>query len=72
MVRDAYPTWLKILSTAMNGMDVHGKRIIIIGGVAAGAKAAAKAHRIDPNHKIILYQDEADVLFRLRSTLCHQ
>jgi CoA-dependent NAD(P)H sulfur oxidoreductase len=38
-------------------------RIIIIGGVAAGAKAAAKAHRVDPNNEIIIYQDEAEVSY---------
>ena len=38
-------------------------RIIIIGGVAAGAKAAAKARRVDPYHEIILYQDEAEVAY---------
>ncbi|SJM93020.1 FAD-dependent pyridine nucleotide-disulphide oxidoreductase [Crenothrix polyspora] len=38
-------------------------RIIIIGGVAAGTKAAAKAHRVDPNNEIILYQDEAEVSY---------
>ncbi len=38
-------------------------RIIVIGGVAAGTKAAAKAHRVDPNHEIIIYQDEAEVSY---------
>ncbi len=38
-------------------------RIIIIGGVAAGTKAAAKAHRVDPNNEIIIYQDEAEVSY---------
>ena len=38
-------------------------RIIIIGGVAAGTKAAAKAHRFDPDHEIIIYQDEAEVSY---------
>jgi NADPH-dependent 2,4-dienoyl-CoA reductase/sulfur reductase-like enzyme len=38
-------------------------RIIVIGGVAAGAKAAAKAHRVDPDLEIILYQDEAEVSY---------
>jgi NADPH-dependent 2,4-dienoyl-CoA reductase/sulfur reductase-like enzyme len=38
-------------------------RIIIVGGVAAGAKAAAKARRVDPNHEIILYQNEAEVSY---------
>ena len=38
-------------------------RIIAIGGVAAGAKAAAKARRVDPNHEIIIYQDEAEVSY---------
>lgn len=38
-------------------------RLIIIGGVAAGAKAAAKARRVDPNLEIIVYQEEADVSY---------
>lgn len=38
-------------------------RIIIVGGVAAGAKAAAKARRTGPDHEIILYQDEAEVSY---------
>jgi NADPH-dependent 2,4-dienoyl-CoA reductase/sulfur reductase-like enzyme len=38
-------------------------RIIVIGGVAAGAKAAAKARRVDPNHEIIIYQDEDEVSY---------
>jgi len=38
-------------------------RIIVIGGVAAGTKAAAKAHRVDPNNEIILYQDESEVAY---------
>jgi CoA-dependent NAD(P)H sulfur oxidoreductase len=38
-------------------------RIIVIGGVAAGAKAAAKARRVDPSHEIIIYQDEAEVSY---------
>lgn len=38
-------------------------RIIVIGGVAAGAKAAAKARRVDPNNEIIIYQDEAEMSY---------
>jgi len=38
-------------------------RLIIIGGVAAGTKAAAKAHRTNPDLEIILYQDEAEVSY---------
>ena len=38
-------------------------RIIVIGGVAAGTKAAAKAHRVDPNNEIIIYQDEAEISY---------
>lgn len=38
-------------------------RLIIIGGVAAGAKAAMKARRVDPNLEIILYQDEAEIAY---------
>ncbi len=38
-------------------------RIVIIGGIAAGTKAAAKARRVNPNAEIILYQDEADISY---------
>jgi CoA-dependent NAD(P)H sulfur oxidoreductase len=38
-------------------------RIIIIGGVAAGAKAAAKAHRVDPDNEIIIFQDESEISY---------
>lgn len=38
-------------------------RLIIVGGVAAGAKAAAKARRVDPNLEIIVYQEEAEVAY---------
>jgi NADPH-dependent 2,4-dienoyl-CoA reductase/sulfur reductase-like enzyme len=38
-------------------------RIVIVGGVAAGAKAAAKARRVNPDLDIIVYQDEAEVAY---------
>lgn len=38
-------------------------RLIIIGGVAAGAKAAAKARRVDPALEIVVYQQEAEVSY---------
>lgn len=38
-------------------------RLIIIGGVAAGTKAAAKAQRVNPDLEIILYQQEAEVSY---------
>jgi NADPH-dependent 2,4-dienoyl-CoA reductase/sulfur reductase-like enzyme len=38
-------------------------RIVIIGGVAAGAKAAAKAQRVNPEAEILIYQDEAEVSY---------
>ncbi|MBN2325806.1 MAG: FAD-dependent oxidoreductase [Candidatus Omnitrophica bacterium] len=34
------------------------KRIVVIGGVAAGTKAAAKARRQDPNAEITIYTNE--------------
>lgn len=34
------------------------RRLVVIGGVAAGPKAAAKARRCDPELEIILYQEE--------------
>lgn len=38
-------------------------RLIIIGGVAAGSKAAAKARRQAPQLDIIIYQDEAELSY---------
>ena len=39
------------------------ERLVIIGGVAAGAKAAAKARRMRPDMDIVLYQDEEEVSY---------
>jgi len=39
-------------------MPNPNKRIIIIGGVAAGTKSAAKARRQDPHAEITIYTDE--------------
>jgi len=35
---------------------VHSRRIVIIGGVAAGPKAAARARRVDPQAEIVLLE----------------
>ena len=39
------------------------ERLVIIGGVAAGAKAAAKARRMRPDMDIVVYQDETEVSY---------
>jgi NADPH-dependent 2,4-dienoyl-CoA reductase/sulfur reductase-like enzyme/rhodanese-related sulfurtransferase len=39
------------------------KRLLVIGGVAAGPKAAAKARRCDPDLEIILYQEEDEISY---------
>ena len=39
------------------------ERLVIIGGVAAGAKAAAKARRMRPDLEIVVYQDETEVSY---------
>ncbi len=44
------------------------EHLIIIGGVAAGSKAAARARRVDPTLRITLYQEEAEVSY----TACGQ
>ncbi|HET7480199.1 MAG TPA: FAD-dependent oxidoreductase [Rubrobacteraceae bacterium] len=36
-------------------------RLVIIGGVAAGTKAASRARRMDPDLEITLYQEEPEV-----------
>jgi NADPH-dependent 2,4-dienoyl-CoA reductase/sulfur reductase-like enzyme len=37
--------------------------LVIVGGVAAGTKAAARARRVNPELAITLYQDEAEVSY---------
>ncbi len=39
------------------------RRLIVIGGVAAGPKAAAKARRCDPEMEIVIYQEEDDISY---------
>jgi NADPH-dependent 2,4-dienoyl-CoA reductase/sulfur reductase-like enzyme/rhodanese-related sulfurtransferase len=39
------------------------KKLIVIGGVAAGLKAAAKARRCDPEMEIIVYQEEDEISY---------
>jgi len=39
------------------------KRVIVIGGVAAGPKAAAKARRCDPEMEIVVYQEEDEISY---------
>lgn len=40
-----------------------GKRLLVIGGVAAGPKAAAKARRCDPEMEIVIYQAEEEISY---------
>jgi NADPH-dependent 2,4-dienoyl-CoA reductase/sulfur reductase-like enzyme/rhodanese-related sulfurtransferase len=39
------------------------KRLLVIGGVAAGPKAAAKARRCDPEMEITVYQEEEEISY---------
>ena len=39
------------------------KRLLVIGGVAAGPKAAAKARRCDPGMEIVIYQEEGEISY---------
>ena len=39
------------------------KRLVVIGGVAAGPKAAAKARRCDPEMEIVVYQEEDEISY---------
>ncbi len=40
-----------------------GKRLLVIGGVAAGPKAAAKARRCNPEMEILIYQEEEEISY---------
>jgi len=39
------------------------KKLVVIGGVAAGPKAAAKARRCDPEMDIVIYQEEDEISY---------
>jgi NADPH-dependent 2,4-dienoyl-CoA reductase/sulfur reductase-like enzyme/rhodanese-related sulfurtransferase len=39
------------------------KRLLVIGGVAAGPKAAAKARRCDPEMEVVVYQEEDEISY---------
>jgi NADPH-dependent 2,4-dienoyl-CoA reductase/sulfur reductase-like enzyme/rhodanese-related sulfurtransferase len=39
------------------------RRLLVIGGVAAGPKAAAKARRCDPEMEIVIYQEEDEISY---------
>jgi NADPH-dependent 2,4-dienoyl-CoA reductase/sulfur reductase-like enzyme/rhodanese-related sulfurtransferase len=39
------------------------KRLLVIGGVAAGPKAASKARRCDPEMEIVVYQEEDEISY---------
>jgi NADPH-dependent 2,4-dienoyl-CoA reductase/sulfur reductase-like enzyme/rhodanese-related sulfurtransferase len=39
------------------------KRLLVVGGVAAGTKAAAKARRCDPEMEVIVYQEEDEISY---------
>jgi NADPH-dependent 2,4-dienoyl-CoA reductase/sulfur reductase-like enzyme/rhodanese-related sulfurtransferase len=45
------------------GAGKMSKRLVVIGGVAAGPKAAAKARRCDPEMEIVVYQEEDDISY---------
>jgi NADPH-dependent 2,4-dienoyl-CoA reductase/sulfur reductase-like enzyme/rhodanese-related sulfurtransferase len=39
------------------------RRLLVIGGVAAGPKVAAKARRCDPDMEIVVYQEEDEISY---------
>jgi NADPH-dependent 2,4-dienoyl-CoA reductase/sulfur reductase-like enzyme len=36
-------------------------RLVVIGGVAAGTKAASRARRVNPDLEITIYQEEPEI-----------
>ena len=49
------------------------KKLLVIGGVAAGLKAEAKARRCDHEMEIIIYhEEERGLLRRLRASLLYR
>lgn len=40
-----------------------GKKLVVVGGVAAGPKAAARARRCDPEMEIVIYQMEEEISY---------
>lgn len=44
-------------------MSTPSRRIVIVGGVAAGPSAAARARRVDPNAEIIVFHQDTDMSY---------
>lgn len=54
---------MKVEKTNFNSPSGVGGRIVIVGGVAAGATAAAKARRISPDAQITMLEAGPDISF---------
>lgn len=54
---------LAVKSAFLGGMRMPGKRIVIVGGVAAGMSAAAKARRCDESAIITVYERDSHVSY---------
>jgi NADPH-dependent 2,4-dienoyl-CoA reductase/sulfur reductase-like enzyme len=64
-VHPVNPVWNFLKKLNLEAIAMH---LIIIGGVAAGSKAAARARRVNRDMTITLYQDESEVSY----TACGQ
>jgi NADPH-dependent 2,4-dienoyl-CoA reductase/sulfur reductase-like enzyme len=51
------------LSKNCNSDENDKRRIVVIGGIAAGSSAASKAKRIDPDADVKIIQDESVVSY---------
>jgi NADPH-dependent 2,4-dienoyl-CoA reductase/sulfur reductase-like enzyme len=43
--------------------NAMAERLLIVGGVAAGTKAAATAHRRNPQAQVVLLQEEHEISY---------
>jgi ethanolamine ammonia-lyase large subunit len=56
-------TYTRVYQKTAIQMNNDKRRIVVIGGVAAGSSAASKAKRIDPDADVKIIQDESVVSY---------
>ncbi len=61
--KHSFQRGIEIQELCHRGIKKMQKRLVVIGGVAAGPKAAAKARRCDPEMEIVIYQEEDEISY---------
>jgi NADPH-dependent 2,4-dienoyl-CoA reductase/sulfur reductase-like enzyme len=58
--REGFAGTLLRWSNRLGERSYRGMRLVVVGGVAAGTKAASRARRVDPEAEVTVYQEEPE------------